>query len=205
MNPRSHTRPVRRRCSAFTLVEVLVASSIGVMVAGTTMVLLLASAQEEYRGLADTTVEQEASNLSSRITQCLRMMSASQGVVFDTTQPETEGGAIVGWRRIVVAAGPAPDYPRVELKFNPTTGKVTYNPDCSNAGNAQILFQNNSEAVVRRLYFWPSFRADGRQDNTLVNVLIDIDDNNSSRRNLASSDQNPSSIERSFSVKMRNM
>src|ERR1039457_673839 len=89
-----------RRCGGFTLVELMVASGVAVMVLGVTMVLLIESAKENRRGVADASVEQAASDLQSKIIFYLRGMSASEGVLFSA--PVTNGsGAVIGYQSVI--------------------------------------------------------------------------------------------------------
>lgn len=192
-----------RCCRGFTMVELLVASSVAALVAGTAMLLLIQSAKENRRGVADATVEQVSSDLQNKIIQYLRVMSASEGVVFSS--PATNpSGTLLGYQSIIVARGPAPDYPRQQISFNPGTGRVLYKSNLSSTNAAAILVQTNSRAVVRVLSFTPSLKTDGTPDNALVNVLIKMDDNGSSGRFGSSRSNNPANVWRSFAVKMRN-
>jgi prepilin-type N-terminal cleavage/methylation domain-containing protein len=198
-NPLSRDRSSR----GFTMVELLVASSLAALVAGTAMLLLIQSAKENKRGVADATVEQMSSDLQNKIIQDLRVMSAGEGVIFSS--PATNpSGTILGYQNIIVARGPAPDYPRQQISFDPGTGRVLYNSNLSSTNAPAILVQTNSRAVVRVLSFSPSLKTDGTADNALVNVLIEMDDNGSSGRFGTSHSNNPANVWRSFAVKMRN-
>src|SRR4051812_5556364 len=90
----------------FTLTELMVAMVVGLMIAGCMMFLLIQSAKEQYRSVADATVEEAAGDLEAQIIRCLRGMSATEGVVYSS--PATNAGAIYsGYQRVVVAHGPA--------------------------------------------------------------------------------------------------
>ena len=65
---------------AFTLVELMVAMSIGVIVAGTVVLLLIQAATEQQRGYSDSTIEERAYTLQANITSCLRGMSSGFGM-----------------------------------------------------------------------------------------------------------------------------
>jgi type II secretory pathway pseudopilin PulG len=190
-------------CRAFTILEFLVASSVAGLVAGTAMMLLIQSAKENRRGVADATVEQVSSDLENKIIQSLRVMSAGEGVVFSSPATNSSG-ALLGYQSIIVARGPAPDYPRQQISFSSATGKVLYNSNLASTNAATFLVKTNSCAMVRLLSFSPSLKTDGTPDNALVNVLIKMDDNSSSRRFGSSRSNNPAIVWRSFAVKMRN-
>ena len=65
---------------AFTLVELMVAMSVGVILAGTVVLLLIQAGSEEQRGYADSTVEERAYILQADVTSCLRGMSSGYGM-----------------------------------------------------------------------------------------------------------------------------
>jgi hypothetical protein len=186
----------------FTLAELVIASSVGVLIAGTMMFLLIESAAEQYRGISDANVEQASSSLEMQIIQRLRSMSANEGVVY--ASPLTNGGSLFpAYRRIIVARGPWPTYPREEIRFDNANNCAIHLPNVSAATNQQVLLQANSSAyVLRNLCFFPALKADGTADSSLVNVVIELDDNGSSRRQCTNS--NPARVQRTFSVKMRN-
>jgi len=164
------------------------------------VILLLESAREERRGFADATVEQAAAKLQTQIIACLRVMSASEGVIFYA--PATDSaGATNGFTSIILAEGPAPDYPREQITFDAPTGKVLYYPNRSATNTAITMIGNGSGVVIRQVCFSPSLKSDGSPDNALINVLIKLDDNGASGRTVM---PNPASIWRSFSVRMRN-
>ena len=199
-----NTSIYQRRSSAlgrgFTLIELMVAVSVGTMVIAGPMLLLLESAREQRRGLADATVEQAAGKLQSQLVGYLRPMSANESVIFSA--PATNSaGAIIGFTSIIMAAGPAPDYPRQQITFDAADGKVMYYLDRSLPNTAILIVQNQSNMVVRQVCFSPSLKMDGTPDNALINVLIQLDDNGSSGRTVT---PNPASIWRTFSVRMRN-
>jgi type II secretory pathway pseudopilin PulG len=188
-----------RQQQAFTLVELIVASGVAGLVLGVTMILLISSAKENRRGIDDATVQQAANDLESRIILYLRQMSANEGVVFSSPATNS-GGGLVGYKTIIIARGPSPENPRQEINFNATQGLATYKSNRSSTNAPMILIQTNAHQALRLLAFAPSIKADGRPDNSLVNVLIKIDDNGSSEKNTA----HQVSVFRTFAVKMRN-
>jgi prepilin-type N-terminal cleavage/methylation domain-containing protein len=188
-----------RRSRGFTLVEVMVASGLASLVTGAGLLLLLESARESRRGFADATLESKVNEVQTRIIGCLRPMSADEGVIFADPLTDQEG-ALLGFRRIIVARGPAPDHPREELRFESAGGRAVHDPNRAVAGNEVTLGQSTAGAVVRRVSFWPSLKKDGTPDNSLINVSITADDNGSSGRPLP----NAANVWRTFTVRMRN-
>ncbi len=190
---------------AFTLLELLIATSVGLVITGSVVMLLLQAAVEQRRGLADATVEQQAYTLQSTIMNQIRILSANEGVLFGS--PATDAtGTLIGYRQITVAEGPAPDYPREVIAFDSTAGQVLYNPSLSPPGSAVpnlpvVWMTNGGSCALRQLYFSPSLKPDGSPDNSLINVSFQLDDNGASGQNQTN---NPASICRTFSVQMRN-
>lgn len=185
----------------FTVIEMLIGSTAGLFVTGIALVLLVESAKEERRGLADATVEQYASSLEGKIVQILRTMSASQGVAFSSPARDSSG-RLLGYQSVIMGHGPAPDFPREEVRFDPATGSVVYDPDRAVADNELTLASRNNWALVRQVLFTPSLKPDGTVDNALVNVVLHVDDGGASHR--AENTPNPASIWRTVSVRMRN-
>jgi hypothetical protein len=60
---------------------------------------------------------------------------------------------------------------------------------------------NSPTVALTKLYFSTSFNLDGSQNNSLVNVVFQMNDNGFSQQ---SPINNPASIMRNFSVQMRN-
>lgn len=185
--------------SGFTLVELLVASGVGALVTGASLLLLLESARESRRGFADATLESAVNGVQTRIVGCLRPMSADEGVIFADPMNNSDG-VLLGFRRVIMARGPAPDFPREELRFDTSTGQAIYDPNRSLNGNEVVIGDSTPRAVIRRVCFWPSLKKDGTPDNSLINVAIVADDNGTSGRPLP----NPANVWRTFTVRMRN-
>lgn len=163
--------------------------------------LFLEASREQRRGVADATTENAAGRLQDQLMVRLRMMSATEGVVF--SQTATNAGGALGFRRMIVARGPAPVFPREEIYFDAAMRRTVHDPDRAVGGNDEILLATNpSSFVLRNVCFFPSLKQDGTTDNSLVNVLIELDDNGSSGRKAGGS--NPARVQRSFAVKMRN-
>ena len=179
----------RRLKPGFTLIEMLVASSIATLLGGVILLLLLQSAREGRRGFADATVEEAVAGLQSQILAHLRITSANEGVIF--ASPSS----------VIFARGPAPDYPREQITFNAGTGQVLYYSNRNTSTSQVVLHQNKPNVVLRQLGFSPSIKPDGTTNCALINVLINMDDNGASGRPAGG---NPASIWRTFSVEMRN-
>ncbi len=205
--PRGLGRDTARRrlkaASGFTLVELMVASGVGLLVVGAASLMLLQSAREDRRVLADATVQQAANVLESKLMALLRLMSATQSAAF--AQPVFDsGGNLLGFQCLVVSRGAPPDYTPEEIVFQPATGRVVHYANCASTNNPDLLWATNSSLALRRMDFLPSLKPDGTSDTSLINVTIDLDDNGYSQRQLYNASTNAATIWRTFSVKMRN-
>jgi hypothetical protein len=182
-----------------TIVEMLIAASIVAAVWGGMLTLVVEVAREQRAGLAGSTMEQKADNLQDRLMSALRKMSAGESVVF--ANPIDDGD---GFCRIIVAQGKAPEYPREEILFNPTSHSVTHNQDLSHTGHELSLFNPSSDITLRKVFFYPSLKPGGLLDGSSLNVWIEADDNGlSGQRNFGGLIKT-NTVVRSFSVQMRN-
>lgn len=183
-----------------TLVEVMFAAAIGVSVISGLMMLMLEVVKEQRNTLAGAALQQAAGNLQDQISRTLRAMSATESVIFgDRT---VENGADV-YRKIIVAKGEAPDYPREEIAFKTTDNSVLYDPNRAVAGDETYLFKTNAVVAVRKLFFYPSLKSGGVPDSSTLNIWLEMDDCGSSGRRLGSAFKT-NTIVRTFAVKMRN-
>ena len=87
------------------------------------------------------------------------------------------------------------------ISFNQTTGCVTYMTNSASPANTQIWMSNTPAVLLTNMYFSTSFNLDGSQNSSLVNVSFEMNDHGFSQQGTVN---NPTSIERSFAVQMRN-
>ena len=80
---------------------------------------------------------------------------------------------------------------------------MLYYTDRSNTNTVKVLTKNSANAVIRGLVFSPTFKSDGTPNNSLINVILKIDDNGYSGIS-TNSLNNPAIVWRTFSVNMRN-
>lgn len=175
---------------------------IGVGISGTVIFLLFQAAVEQRLGLASATVEQQAQSLQSSIANCLRGMSANQGLSPDYTSAiHDTGGHLLGYQKVFFfCANPDGSYTREQISVDPASGRVTYLPDATKPAAAIIWMTNRANLALRQLCFNTSFNPDGSLNGSLVNVQFLIDDNGASQQKSGS---NPTSIYRTFAVRMR--
>jgi len=188
---------------AFTLIELMVATAVGIGLAGTVMLLLLQDATEQRNGYADTTVEQEAYTLQANITSCLRSMSASEGLTpsYSSGLYNTNGN-LLGYQSVFLFYPTNGGYNTATITYNSSTGQVLYNPNVAASTTQAVVWMTNSATTaLTEFYINTSFNLDGSQNNSLINVAFQMNDNGFSQQN---ANNNPASIFRNFSVQMRN-
>lgn len=176
-----------------TLVEILIASTIGVVVMGSLLMLVTVVAGEQRHQMVDANLQQEANLLEDKITRLLRSMSASQATIM--------GDAISSgspfYRKLIIAQGGTP-VPREQLSYNVTNMSCIHLANTTLQSAQEFYFKTSSVAVLRNMYFFISEKNDGAPDASAVSVFFQLDDNGSGRR------KKTNSLTRSFTATMRN-
>jgi type II secretory pathway pseudopilin PulG len=191
---------VRRR--GFTLLELTIAFGLGVGLAGTVVLLLVQTGYEQRRGFADTSVEESAYLLQTRIASCLRSMSSNQGLTPDYSSGTYDAnGNLLGYQKVYVfQANTNGSYTTKQIRFDSSSGRVIYTPSVTTPATQIVWMTNGPALVLRQLCFSTSFDPDGSLNSSLVNVRFQMDDKGYSQQNPIN---NPASIYRSFSIQMR--
>lgn len=188
--------------SGFTLVELMVAMSIGLILAGTVVLLLIQAATEQRHGYSDATVEESAYTLQANIMSVLRGSSSGRGVTTVSTTAVVVAGVTVGYNSIYVFKPNADgtSFTTSQITANPADGSVVYVPDTATPANKVVWMTNRTSVVLRQLYFHVGANPDGSQNNSLINTKFQMDDNGFSGQN---STNGVPSIQRDFVVQMR--
>jgi len=185
---------------AFTLAELMVATGVGLGLSGIVILLLVQTATEQRSGFADSTVEEKAYLLEANITACLRSMSANQGLTPNYASG-LSNGVLLGYQSAFMFYPTNGAYNTASISYSPSSGQVIYTPNILNSSTQMVWMSNSSTAILTEFYFTTSFNLDGSQNNSLVNVVFQMNDNGFSQHNPTN---NPASIFRNFSVQMRN-
>jgi prepilin-type N-terminal cleavage/methylation domain-containing protein len=187
---------------AYTLVELLVATAVGSIVAGTVLLLLCQTSMEQRSGFADMTVEEKAYLLQANIVSCLRSMSANQGLTPNYTSGLlNSGGNLLGYQSALVFSPSNGAYTTASITYTAASGQVIFTPDVTAPSTQTVWMSNSLTAVLTEFCMSTSFNLDGSQNSSLVNVLFQMNDNGFSQQGATN---NPTSIYRNFSVQMRN-
>lgn len=202
MKPVSLKSRRKQSTSGFTLVELMVASTIGLILTGSVVLLLVQSAREQRHGYSDTTVEERAYTLQANIINVLRGSSAGLGVTLVSTSSVVSGINVIGYSSIYVFKPNTngTSFTTGRITANLGNGSVVYVPDVTAPANQIVWMTNSTGVVLRQLYFNNSINLDGSKNNSLVSATFIMDDNGFSGQNATN---NIADIQRSFVVQMR--
>ena len=182
-----------RHTSGTTLMEVLVASSIGVVVLGALLTVVTLVAEEERRGWVAAGLQQQADLLEDRITRLIRAMSAGEAVILG--DPVEAGSPF--YHQMITAQGSSP-IPREKLAYQPASFTCTHTPDLSSPTVQESYCTPSSALVLRNMYLSISEKNDGAPDASSVAIVFQMDDNGAGVRHVTNI------VTRSFTVTMRN-
>jgi hypothetical protein len=186
-------------CRGMTIVEVLLASSITAVMMGGILVIITEAVREQSLSMAQAALEQSASLVQDRVIGLLRDMSENESVVFADPVSGT-----AGFGRVIVARGRTPDYPREEIRFDPSGHALIYDPNRNRTGDDVRLFSSTAECTLRQFFFYPALKLGGVPDNACLNVWVEMDDNGWSSRLRPHGTTKTNRAVRTFAVRMRN-
>jgi len=209
------TTSAQRPRAGFTLPELLIASTVSIILIGSVILLLIQVVREQRTCLACATVEQKAALLQAAICGCLRSNSSGMGVKFaDPSLVSDAAGNPLGYQTIQFFLGnPDGSYSTEQISF--TNGAVTYIPDMRSLSSAVQWMTNAPHCVLRQLLFQPECGEGYSMDASLVNIRLEMDDGGysssfSARHTTNATDSiatsfssGPAGIYRSFSVQLR--
>jgi Tfp pilus assembly protein PilV len=184
--------PRQRRISGSTLVEVVIASTIGVFVVTALMALMTTQAKEQRKEMVDSNLQQQANLLEDKITRLIRPMSAAQAVTLGNQLANPSH-----YHLIIVARGQAP-VAREQVAFNPATFTCAHTPNLAAPNTKETYWGGSSLAVLRELYFSISQKSDGSPDASAITVFFQMDDNGMGAR------KKTNTLTRTFTATMRN-
>lgn len=196
----ANTRRDRRHLRASSIVEIMIASTIAIMATGSLLMLVVQVGKEQRQTLAEASLQQDAGIVQDKLSILLRQMSVTESVIYTdavTGQPGL-------YRKIIMAKGEAPDFPREEVWFDPNALTLYHDPDRNTSGNTLTMFGTNNLAVIRNLYFYPSMKASANPDSTTVNMILEVDDNGNAGELDEAGNPSRVSIFRYFTIKLRN-
>lgn len=186
-----------------TVVEVLLGASIGTLIVGGILTLVLLVGGEQRRTLADASLQHKIGATQDRILALLRSMSASESVIFGNPTTAPGGGTV--YEKVIFAKGPAPDFPREQLAYDPDTKQLVHDPNLSVTGDEIVLVGGQAETQLAELYFYPSLKVGGVLDGSVLNVWMKFDDNGSAGRRNPDGTLKHTTVARSFAVSFRNL
>ena len=168
-----------------TLVEVIIASAIIVFVTAGVVFLLFTFARQQRLAFIEAQVARRADRIQDRIMDILRRASRNQVVPFSVSDavPGQPSGKEVFFYRIIFRSGE--NSPNQELRFDPTTRAIIYDPDRSIANNEVRLdgaLSGTSLSRVEYVWFAQGILPTGAPDNSLILVQLEVNDQGLARR-----------------------
>ena len=166
-----HLRGKNRR--AFTLLESIISIAIFTMVGIAEVSLIVMTARIHNEGFVEMLVFKHADYIQDRVTGLLQGGSRESGVFF--ADPD---GAF--YRRILFRQ--SMDSSPQELRFDPNTHKLTYDPDVSIPNNeVTIQYQGAQLAQLDDVCFRAAMKIGGIPDNSVLLVQIRVSDHGKGR------------------------
>lgn len=183
-----------------TLPELMVALAISGLALAGLMTTFTTLAREQRRNLADTVLQREAAMFQDSLAATLRFLSASESVAFGS--PVAPDMPL--YRRLVVARGPAPAYPREEIYFDPLTFQLLHDTNRNMSGPDLPIWPAEVGARLRQVHFFPAMKSSGVTDGSVINVFFEMDDDGFSGRKRPDGTVRTNTLRRTFAVKLRN-
>lgn len=185
---------------AFTLIELMFATSVGLVVAGSVVMLMFQSAQEQKRGMAAAGVEVKAHLLEAKISACLRSASGNQGITPDYSTTVVDAFGLPAYESIIFFTPTNGGYVQGRIKYNAASGQVIYIPNIATAAQ-EIWMTNSTSCRLTNFLFRTSNNLDSSPNSSLVSISFLVDDNGYAPQNRTN---NPASVFRDFFIQMRN-
>lgn len=179
-----------------TLAEVVVASAIGMMIAGSMGAVMMQVAREHRRGLIEYGVLKEADRLQDQLTQILRGMSVNQGVIYAGEIAE----GVPLYHRVLVSTDSGV---RQELTFDADLREIVHDSDVNQGEGLLTLIESSEMIQVEECYFYSPCYPGGIPDSSAINVYFEISDNYSAGYR---QEGQPAKVRfvRTFTVKLKN-
>ena len=185
-----------------TLTETMVGSTVGALVLAGLIPLIWAVGVEQRQTTADALLQQRVNQAQDRVVALLRSMSATESVILGN--PVSGAGGVSAYRKVILARGVAPDYPREEIYFDPVTQKLIHDPNRDVANNDIPLAESDALAAITDVYFYPSMKHGGIPDGSTLNVWMEFNDQGSAGRSNPDGTRKHTTVVRTFAVCFRN-
>jgi hypothetical protein len=179
-----------------TLVELLIASSLSIMVVGALMSLMLVTARQQRLGLVEQRAFAQADQMQDRIAFLLRGASRDAGIFLGDPS-----GAF--FRRIVFREKSGAV--NQEIRF--AAGQLIHDPNLAASGDEVVLGGGDTAALTTLLdvRFQTGMKAGGIPDSALILVTVEVSDEGRARRSYrdGTDPANQIDVTRSFAVNLR--
>lgn len=161
----------RKKNSAFTLAEVMIASALSTMVLGMVFSLFYLTAKEQREGYIEQRLRAHADRVEEYVTNTIREKSVTSGLFF--SNPIGPYFRIVTFRKGI--------YDKIEMfSYNPGTKNLYHDPNNA-ASNDEIIvgFPENAQSSTHldEVKFWKLLdNSSGNQASTAIGVYVEVSD-----------------------------
>lgn len=160
----------RNNKKAFTFVEVIVASSLFLMISAALMSIFYMVSREQYIGMIQQRLTEHADRVQDFIEVTLMAQSRDAGVSYPNL---TSGYAT----KIAFREGIG--MKNKELSYDSVAKALYYDPDMSKTGDTQVIgFPEKTKGLTHLtgVKFWPGMQTGGIPDSSFVNVWVEVSD-----------------------------
>ena len=187
-----------RRRRAFTLLEVMFASSISTIVFGSLISLMIITARQQSQGMIELQVYKHADLIQDRIKLMLQGASREAGVFLTD-----KDGAF--YHTLVFREGVGPSFSNQSLSFDPDDAELTYDPDLGGGGDELLVAGNEGPAFLDNVRFQMGLKTGGIPNGGVILVRIEVSDHGRARSTFrdAVDPANWITVQRSFCINLR--
>jgi hypothetical protein len=167
------------QAGGFTLVEMMVATTIAIMIAGPTLLLLLQAARTNASVFSDMTLDEAANTLQSQLVSQIRALGGgggSQAAIYTNLPGVWAPPGLSYCLRVPYQMTSVGSTTIAQIAYDPNRGTVSYCPDYTTTANQQVFLGPSANVTVALFGFFPSIKGNGDNtlDLTLVNVQMEL-------------------------------
>jgi hypothetical protein len=192
LSTQNHSMP------GFTLIETMVASTIGLLFSGLLLSLFLQSAHEQKRSVRTMALQFHADLVQEKLTRLFREGSQSRTAQFLDEDSSARGL----FKRIRFIHRKGTTEQPLELDYRNDDFVLEQRTPTPNGPEIEILSKPETAVVLRECLFQEIFLTNGHSRRSAIQVFLKFDDAPETSNSTAMTSTN--TITRSFTVKFRN-
>lgn len=192
----------------FTMLELIIASTLATLIAGSMIWLLISIVREQQVTMVEGRVYRRADMVQDRVTNLLRENASASNVLNFSSTHAVPGqtGQNIFFYRLYFREGQ--NMPNQSIYFDTNNNELMYDPDISSNGDEERVdlgFRNTSSATLDHVWFSHGMRPGGIGDNSIIMVNLEVTDNGYGKKSFRdeTDELNHISCSRSFAVNIR--